>query len=266
MLSYPQIDPVILDIWGPISIRWYGLMYLVGFAAAWVMARARVARLGGTVAAKDVDDLIFYAAMGVVLGGRVGYVLFYNFSTFLENPAILLRIWEGGMSFHGGLLGVLLAMAMFARRLKIAFWDLMDFVAPLVPIGLGAGRMGNFINGELWGRATDVPWAMIFPTDALQLPRHPSQLYELFFEGAVLFVMLYFFSQKPKPRYAVSGMFALGYGAFRFGVEFFREPDADKGYYLGWMTMGQILSTPLMMVGVLLLLLAFRSSQPKALS
>lgn len=257
MLSYPTIDPVALQL-GPLKIHWYGLMYLIGFAAAWWLATRR-GKTADPVWDKDkISDLIFYGALGVVLGGRIGYTLFYSFGKFVSDPLIIFRIWEGGMSFHGGFLGVMLAMVFFARKYKVAYFDLMDFVAPIVPIGLGSVRIGNFINGELWGRVTDVPWAMVFPNGGA-LPRHPSQLYEFMLEGVALFVIVWFYSSKPRPRMAVSGVFALGYGCFRFFVEFYRQPDAHIGYLaFDWFTMGQLLSTPMIAVGIGLIWWAYK--------
>lgn len=251
MLPYPHIDPVAFSL-GPVKVHWYGLMYLVGFAAGWWLLRLR-ARRGEAWKPVQIDDLLFYGALGVVLGGRIGYVLFYNFSAFLADPLMLMRIWEGGMSFHGGLLGVLIALWLYARREKRQWLAVVDFLVPVVPIGLGAGRIGNFINAELWGRVTDVPWAMVFP-GAGPLPRHPSMLYEFFLEGVVLFIILWLYARKPRPLGAISGLFAIFYGVFRFLVEFVREPDAHIGYLaFGWVTMGQVLSLPLILVGVFLL-------------
>ncbi len=256
MLVHPNFDPVAVAI-GPLAVHWYGLMYLGGFAAAWWLARRRAARPGAAVTRAQIDDLIFYAALGVVLGGRLGYVLFYNFGQFLQQPLWLFKVWEGGMSFHGGLLGVILAMFLFARRHRIGFGRLLDFVAPLAPIGLGLGRLGNFIGQELWGRATDVPWAMLFPKDPSQLPRHPSQLYQFALEGVLLFAIVWWFSRRPRPTWAVSGLFALCYGLFRFGVEFFREPDSHIGLEaFGWMSRGQELSLPLIAAGAIALIYA----------
>ncbi len=258
MLTYPDIDPVALHIdafeifgWtiGPLNVHWYGLMYLFGFAAAWAVGVYRAKKEWSPVQKSQVEDMIFYAALGVVLGGRIGYVLFYNLEGFLENPVELFRVWEGGMSFHGGLLGVIIAMWLYSRKIKRSFLVLMDFGAPLVPIGLGLGRLGNFIGGELWGRATDVPWGMVFPKDSEQLVRHPSQLYQAFLEGLVLFVILFWFSRKPRPKAAVAALFLILYGLFRFLVEFFREPDAHIGYMFGWMTRGQLLSIPMILFG-----------------
>ncbi len=253
MLHYPAMNPIALQL-GFIKIHWYGLMYLIGIAGGWALLLWRSKQrpeLGWT--SEQISDLVFYATLGVVLGGRVGYMLFYDFSTLIHAPLTLFKIWEGGMSFHGGLLGVLLFMWLFARKSHKHFMDIMDFIAPVVPIGLAAGRLGNFINGELWGRVTDVPWAMVFP-NAGNLPRHPSQLYEFLLEGVVLFSVMWWYSSTPRPRYAVSGMFALGYGLARFFCEFFRQPDVQKGFIaFGWLTMGQLLCVPMVMVGVWLL-------------
>jgi len=254
MIPYPEIDPIALEL-GPLAIRWYGLMYLVGFVAAWWLGRRRAARPDSPVTAQQVDDLVFYGALGVILGGRIGYALFYGFDQVLRDPLSLLRVWEGGMSFHGGFLGVVAAMALYARRIQSGFFRLTDFIAPLVPIGLGAGRIGNFINGELWGKPTSVPWG--FVVDGVT--RHASQLYQAALEGLVLFALLWLYSSRRRPPMAVSGLFLLGYGVFRFAVEFFRLPDAHLGYLaFGWLTMGQVLSLPMILGGVLLLWLAHR--------
>jgi phosphatidylglycerol:prolipoprotein diacylglycerol transferase len=234
-------------------------MYLLGFLAGWALGRyrARQPRFGWTAA--QVDDLVFYIALGVILGGRMGYILFYGFDNFLQNPLVLFRVWEGGMSFHGGFLGVLLAMILFARKYQKPFWAAIDFIAPLIAPGILFGRIGNFINGELWGRVTDLPWGMVFSQTGDNLPRHPSQLYQAALEGLALFTIVWLFSAKPRPTMAVSGVFALSYGIFRFLVEFFRQPDPHLGYLaFGWLTMGQILSLPLIAVGVVLLSLAYR--------
>lgn len=267
MLNYPTIDPVALSLGpfelfgkalGPLEVHWYGVMYLLGFAGAWWLAVSRSSKAHSPVSKVQVEDLIVYGAMGVVLGGRCGYVLFYHFERFLSDPMWLLRVWEGGMSFHGGLIGVTLAMALYARKVKAPFFALTDFMVPLVPLGLGFGRLGNFIGQELWGRATDVSWGMVFPKDPLALARHPSQLYQAALEGVVLFVVLLWFSAKPKPRMAVSGLFLMLYGCFRFGVEFVREPDGHIGFdLLGWMTRGQLLSLPMMILGVALFVWAY---------
>lgn len=257
MLTHPQIDPVALQL-GPISVRWYGLMYLAGFLAAWWLARRRGPRADPPWSAEQVGDLIFYGALGVILGGRFGYVLFYNLSGLAQDPLMLFRIWEGGMSFHGGLLGVLAAMALFARRHGRGFFQVADFVAPLVPLGLCFGRIANFINAELWGRVTQVPWGMVFPGTDGQ-PRHPSQLYQAALEGLLLFALLWWFSARPRPPMAVSGLFLLGYGVARVLVEFFREPDAHLGLVaLDWLSMGQLLSLPMIVLGAMLLAMAYR--------
>ncbi len=258
MLVHPDFDPVAFAL-GPLQVRWYGLMYLLGFVAGWALGRYRAKRSGSGWTAEQVDDLVFYIALGVILGGRVGYILFYGFGSFLHNPLTLFRIWEGGMSFHGGFLGVLLAMALFARKYRRGFWPTVDFIAPLIAPGILFGRLGNFINGELWGRVTDLPWGMVFRQTGDGLPRHPSQLYEAALEGVALFVIVWLFSAKPRPTMAVSGVFALAYGIFRFLVEFVRQPDPQLGYLaFGWLTMGQVLSLPLIAVGAVLLSLAYR--------
>jgi phosphatidylglycerol:prolipoprotein diacylglycerol transferase len=250
MLNHPDIDPVAVAI-GPISVHWYGIMYLFAFASAWVLAMHRSKRVDSSLTIKQVEDLIVYGALGVVLGGRFGYVMFYNFGTWLEDPLWLFRVWEGGMSFHGGLLGVLVAMMIYGRKIGVKFPEMMDFTAVLVPAGLGFGRIGNFIGQELWGRETDVAWGMIFPRDPGALVRHPSQLYQAFLEGFVLFLILYWFSQKPRPRLAVSALFLICYGVFRFAVEFVRAPDAHiPELIFGWMTRGQLLTIPLIIGGL----------------
>lgn len=248
MLQYPHIDPIAFSL-GPLKVHWYGIMYLIGFASAWLLASYRARKPGSGWTQDQITDFIFYAALGVIIGGRVGYLLFYNLPDFLRHPWILFRVWDGGMSFHGGMLGVIFALWLYARKLGRSIWALTDFAAPLVPIGLFCGRIGNFINGELWGRVTDVPWAMVFPTGGPWL-RHPSQLYEALLEGVLLFVILWTFSIKPRPRFAVSALFLLCYGCFRFFVEFYRVPDPQYGYLaFGWLTMGQILSTPMIIIG-----------------
>lgn len=261
MLTHPNIDPVAVSL-GPLKIHWYGLMYLIGFAAAWWLAARRSRRAWAPINREQVDDLIFYGALGVVVGGRAGYVLFYNFDRFLQEPLWLFKLWEGGMSFHGGMLGVILVMVLYARYLGVAIGSLLDFVAPLVPIGLGMGRIGNFIGQELWGRVSDVPWAMIFPSDPSGLPRHPSQLYQAALEGLLLFVIVWVFSSKQRPPWSVGGLFLTGYGCFRFLVEFFRQPDSHIGFDLfGWMTRGQLLSLPMVLVGVALIIFAYRNNR-----
>lgn len=253
-----DIDPVAVAL-GPLTIHWYGLMYLVGFASAWYLGGLRARRPGSGWTEEQVSDLIFWGAIGVVLGGRFGYVVFYNFEQFLNDPLWLFAVWEGGMSFHGGLLGVIAAIGYFAHKYQKSYFDIGDFVAPLIPIGLGAGRLGNFIGGELWGRPTDQSWGVIFPRAGDALARHPSQLYEFVLEGVVLFMVLWFYSAKPRPKMAVSGMFLLCYGLFRSSVEFFRQPDVQLGYVaLDWLTMGQLLSLPMIVLGAVLVGLAYR--------
>ena len=257
MLTYPDIDPVAFSV-GPLLVRWYGLMYLFGFAGAYFLARSRARKPGSGWTEEQVGDLIFYGAMGVVLGGRFGYVLFYNFANFLNDPISLFYVWEGGMSFHGGLLGVLIALFLYGRKLGKTVFQVTDFIAPMVPIGLGAGRIGNFIGGELWGRTTDAPWGMVFP-GAGDLPRHPSQLYQAALEGVALFVILWWVSSKPKPRYVVTGTFGMFYGLFRFIIEFFRQPDQHLGFIaFDWLTMGQLLSLPMILLGALMIMWGYK--------
>ncbi len=253
MLTYPDIHPEIFRV-GPVAVRWYGLMYLIGFVAAWWLGRRRAARPDSGWTAMDVEDLIFYGVVGVILGGRLGYVMVYGIEYFLDDPLYLFRIWEGGMSFHGGLVGVLAAMGLFARRRNWNYFKVADFMAPLVPIGLGFGRVGNFINNELWGRETDLPWAFVVDGTA----RHPSQLYEAGLEGVVMFTVLWLYTSRRRPTMAASGLFMLLYGTFRFVVEFVRIPDEHLGYLaLDWLTMGQILSTPMIIIGIFWLWLAY---------
>jgi len=257
MLKYPEIDPVIFSF-GVVKVRWYGLMYVIGFLLAWWLARRRAVKSWSVIKPTQVDDLIFYAMLGVILGGRLGYCLVYGWDQLTSDPLYIFKITEGGMSFHGGLAGVIVAMWLFARRIECHVWDVTDFVAPLVPLGLGFGRIGNFINGELWGKPTDVPWA--FDVNGIGL--HPSQLYEAALEGLALFLILWWYSGRPRPRMAVSGMFLLCYGLFRFGVEFYRVPDAHLSYLaLGWVTMGQVLSTPMILFGILMLVLSQRRKE-----
>ena len=282
MPYFHDINPIAVSL-GPVSIHWYGLMYVLGGLFAWWLGKRRLAQGRLPVNYEQYSDLIFYGMIGVILGGRIGYMLFYGFEQILENPLALFKVWEGGMSFHGGLLGVVAAGWFWSRRNNIHFFDTMDFVSPLVPIGLGFGRLGNFVGGELWGQKTDLAWGVIFPRalehlnksqaelvamyQAGQLngeARHPSQLYEMLLEGVVLFLVLWFYSASPRRRYALSGLFALLYGVFRFGVEFVRQPDAQLGYLaLGWLTMGQILSLPLILLGLYLLWLSRRQPQPQ---
>jgi len=258
MIQYPGFDPIAFAL-GPVKVHWYGVMYLVGFAAAWWLGRVRAARPGSTWKAVDVDDFIFFAMLGVILGGRVGYVLFYGLQYWAGDLLYPLKIWEGGMSFHGGLLGVMVAIAIFALRRGRHVGDVFDFAAPVPGIGLLAGRIGNFINGELWGRQTDVPWG--FQVDGQV--RHATQLYEAVLEGLVLFAVLWWFTAGQRPRYAASGLFLALYGASRITVEFWRVPDAHIGYLLGdWLTMGQVLSLPMLLGGIALLVLAYRRNEP----
>ena len=258
MLIHPDFDPIAFSL-GPLHVRWYGLMYLLGFLAGWALGRYRAKQPHSGWTAEQMDDVVFYIALGVILGGRVGYLLFYSFSNFLSDPLMLFRVWEGGMSFHGGFLGVLVAMVLFSGKYQKPFWVTVDFIAPLIAPGILFGRLGNFINGELWGKVTDLPWGMVFRQTGDQLPRHPSQLYEAALEGVALFLIVWLFSAKPRPTMAVSGVFALSYGVFRLLVEFVRQPDPQLGYLaFGWVTMGQLLSLPLMAVGVMLLALAYR--------
>ncbi len=255
MLTAPDIDPIAIAI-GPLAIRWYGLMYLVGFLGGALLGVMRAKRPGSGWNPAEVWDLLFHIALGVVIGGRLGYALFYQGGYYLSRPWEILYVWTGGMSFHGGLIGVGIALALFARQRGKGLLEVADFVAPLVPLGLFAGRIGNFINHELWGRVTDVPWAMVFPA-AGPLPRHPSQLYEAALEGVVLFVVLWIYAARPRPAGAVTGVFLVVYALGRFVVEFAREPDAHLGpVALGWLTMGQLLSLPMLAVGLWLLIRA----------
>lgn len=257
MLQYPDIDPVAFSV-GSFKVHWYGIMYLCAFVTAWLIAMRRAQQPDSLITKSQVENLITYGAFGVILGGRFGYVVFYNFDYWLTDPLWLFRVWEGGMSFHGGLLGVIVAMMVYARRINKPFISLMDFVAPMVPLGLGFGRLGNFIGQELWGRVTDVPWAIVFPKamDPEGVGRHPSQLYQAFLEGLVLFAIIYWFSAKPRPRGAVSGVFLIVYASFRFAIEFVREPDRGVALIAG-MTRGQLLCVPMLAVGVCLIIYAY---------
>ena len=258
MLVHPQFDPVAIHLFGPLAIRWYGLMYLVGFALLWLGGRyALKTRPHTGMTRQHFDDLLFYGILGVILGGRLGYVLFYKLADYFAEPWKIFYVWEGGMSFHGGFLGVIIAMWWFAKSRGLRWLAITDFIAPLVPLGLGAGRLGNFINAELWGRATTGPWAMVFP-NVDRVPRHPSQLYEFALEGIVLFCVLWWFAAKPRPRGAVSACFLIGYGLFRFAVEFTREPDSFLGLLAFGLTMGQWLSLPMVVAGLLLLGWSYR--------
>lgn len=276
-IVFPNIDPVIFSI-GPVALHWYGLMYLVGFVFALWLAKRRAGKANSGWTKDGIENLLYIGFLGVFIGGRLGYVLFYNLPVFLNNPLYLFKVWDGGMSFHGGLIGVICAMWWFARRTHRHFFQVSDFVAPLIPFGLGMGRIGNFINGELWGRVTlDTPWAMLFPGSRGEdiqvvsqdpsllpileqygvLPRHPSQLYEMFFEGIILFIILNLFIHKLRPMGSVSGLFLIGYGVFRIFVEFFRQPDAQLGL-LGGISMGQILSVPMIIIGIFMMIWAYK--------
>jgi len=275
MFNYPQFDPVALSL-GPLKVHWYGLMYLLGFFGIWVLGRYRASDPSSGWNARMVDDIVFYGILGTILGGRLGYMFFYGLDQLIANPLNALKIWEGGMSFHGGLIGVSIALWLFSRRHGTGFWQVTDFVAPLVPLALFTGRIGNFINGELWGHPTDAPWSMRVPCERFgeycgglppgtewSPPLHASQLYEAALEGLVLSLILWIFSARPRPTMAVSGLFLLGYGVFRVLVEFVRRPDAHIGYLaFDWLTLGQVLTLPMVLLGVLLLILAYRGSRP----
>ncbi|MEL7023185.1 MAG: prolipoprotein diacylglyceryl transferase [Pseudomonadota bacterium] len=257
MLVYPDIDPVALSV-GPLKLHWYGLTYLAGFVLSFFFARYRARRDDTPVEPGEVEDLIFYGALGVIVGGRVGYLLFYGWANIADDWRYIYRVWEGGMSFHGGLLGVLVAMALFARRKGRTFFEITDFVAVFTPLGLFCGRIGNFINGELWGAETQLPWG--FLVDGVV--RHPSMLYEALLEGVVLFLVLAWYSRKPRSIGRVSGLFLIGYGSFRVLVEFVRIPDSHIGYFAGdWLTMGQILSAPMIAFGMYLFLRPIRDAR-----
>jgi phosphatidylglycerol:prolipoprotein diacylglycerol transferase len=269
MLTYPHINPIAISIGpvfgiGPLRVHWYGIMYLIGFVAAWLLARYRARRPGSTWTALDIDDLIFYCAMGVILGGRIGWCIFYGHDEIAKNWLNVLHIWDGGMSFHGGLLGVTAAGWLFARIKKKHFADVLDFVAPLPGVGLMAGRFGNFINGELWGKQTTLPWGFrVVDPDGQVVVRHASQLYEAALEGLVLFLILWWFTSKPRPRLAPIGLFLVVYGLARFAVEWVRLPDANIGYLVGdWLTMGMLLTLPMILGGAIMLAIAYRRDQP----
>ncbi len=257
MLTHPQFNPIALEL-GPIAIRWYGLMYLVAFAGFYFLGRHRLkqerfAKATG-MDARSLEDLLFYGALGVVLGGRLGYVLFYKPAYYLSHPAEILAVWQGGMSFHGGFIGVCIAVLLYSRKRSLSLAAVADFVAPLAPLGLAAGRLANFINGELWGRASTLPWAMVFPQAGDGIARHPSQLYQFAGEGLLLLIVMWWYSSKPRQPWAVTGMFLLGYGVLRFLAEFAREPDSFLGYFAGGITMGQLLCLPMIAIGTWLLL------------
>ena len=282
MFNYPSIDPVIFTI-GPVAVHWYGLMYVIGFGAAWILARKRAAQPISTWTPIEVDDLIFYSAIGVILGGRIGWLAFYGLEQALADPLMMVQIWKGGMSFHGGLLGVIASVAWFAYRRRRRVSDVLDFLAPLPGLGIFAGRIGNFINGELWGKQTTSPLGVVLDASALQgeqrtqvlslcnrlnvdpcvLQVHASQLYQGLLEGLLVFLVLWFYTSTPRPRFAPSAVFLIGYGICRFVVEFVRIPDENRGYlFFGWVTMGQVLSAPMILVGVALLVMAYQRGQP----
>lgn len=264
VIPYPEIDPVLVHL-GPLSIRWYALAYIVGLVIGWQIVRRLCERPPKVLSPLKIDDFLLWAALGVILGGRLGYVLFYKPLFYLANPLAIFTLWEGGMSFHGGMLGVIVAMLWYSYRRHIHPGRLWDFVAPLAPLGLFLGRIANFFNEELWGRPTNLPWAMVFRTDPQHLPRHPSQLYEAFLEGIMLFAILWTYSRKPRPPYAVGGLFLFFYGLFRFVVEFVREPDVQIGFAaFGWMSRGQELSLPMIIIGAALFIYAYRRRSPSA--
>ncbi|MBS0290429.1 MAG: prolipoprotein diacylglyceryl transferase [Proteobacteria bacterium] len=254
MLQYPEINPVILHITDALQIRWYGVMYLLGFGICWLAIRLRTKTLPSWKTTDKLNDLIFYSALGVILGGRIGYMLFYSLPNWIASPTELFKIWQGGMSFHGGLIGVIVSTWFFCKRYHDPFWEIGDIITPSIPLALAMGRIGNFINGELWGRMSEVPWAMVFP-NAGPFPRHPSQLYAVLLEGVFLFCVLWIYSSQPRKTGAVSGLFLVGYGCVRIFEEFFRQPDPQYGYIaFGWLTMGQILCLPMIIFGLYLLL------------
>lgn len=255
-MTYPTIDPVFLRL-GPLEFRWYGLMYIIGFIAAYFIISSVARRRRLPLNKEEAGDYLFAAALGVILGGRLGYIIFYNLAFYLANPLKVFAIWEGGMSFHGGLLGAIAATALFARRKNMGFFEFSDVCVLSGPVGLGLGRIGNFINGELYGRVTDVPWGMVFPGGG-PIPRHPSQLYEAFLEGPVLFVLLWILSRKEPPAGVVSWAFIAGYGLFRFVVEFFREPDIQLGFVVQHFSMGQVLSLPMAILGGVMVWWSYR--------
>jgi len=263
MLTYPGFDPVALSFHG-LKVRWYGLMYVIGFLAAWWLGRRRAARPDSTWTPLEVDDLVFYAVFGVILGGRIGWLVFYGQQALADDPSYWYKIWQGGMSFHGGLIGVLVALLVLARRHKRAFGDVLDFTAPLPTLGIAAGRIGNFINGELWGKETTVPWGFaVRGSDGVVRVLHPSQLYEGALEGLALFAILWWFTSRPRPRWAPAGLFLLCYGSFRILIEFVRVPDEQLGYLAGdWLTMGISLSLPMVLAGLALLGYAYHRDQP----
>ena len=256
MMTLPDFDPIAIEI-GPLAVHWYGMAYLVGILSAIILGRVRARQPHSPIPRPVVLDLVLYCAFGAIIGGRLGYALFYHFLEYATNPLAILKVWEGGMSFHGGLIGAILGVWMFGKRFTIPLLKLTDFLSPFCAVGFFFGRMANFINQELWGRPTEVSWAVIFPADPLGLGRHPSQLYEAALEGLVLFIILWLYSAKARPTGAVSSLFLIGYGTFRIIVEFFREPDAVPGFVISdWGTMGQVLSVPVLVGGLILFMLA----------
>lgn len=260
MLQFPNFDPVAIRL-GPLAIHWYGLMYLTAFASAWLLGRWRISHGKTRLTLKDLEDIIFYGVLGVIVGGRLGYVVFYKPIYYLSHPVEIFYLWEGGMSFHGGLLGVLAMVTWLARSRKYKWLEVSDFVAPLIPLGLAAGRLGNFINGELWGRPSTLSWSMVFPQSGDGIARHPSQLYQLGLEGLLLFALVWWFANKPRPTGQVSAVFMMGYGFFRFIAEYAREPDDFLGLLAASLSMGQWLSLPMIAAGAVL----FKLSRQKTI-
>jgi phosphatidylglycerol:prolipoprotein diacylglycerol transferase len=262
MIPYPHIDPVLLAL-GPLKIRWYGIAYVVGFLSAWSLAKRRASRPGSTWTMVDVEDLIFFSVFGVVLGGRLGYLCFYGQDQLARDPSYWYKVWEGGMSFHGGLIGVLLAMCFFAYRRTRSIGDVFDFVAPIPGIGILCGRIANFVNSELWGKATDLPWGFAVPTERGVVVLHASQLYEGLLEGLLMFVIMWTFTSRPQPRWVPAGLFLVLYAIFRIMVEFVRVPDSQLGYLAGgWLTMGILLSIPMLVVGIAMMALGYARRTP----
>ncbi len=261
MIIFPDIDPVAIDL-GVLQIRWYGISYICGILLAWYLLKYKAkSKPDLDWSAEQVSDLVYYATLGVILGGRLGSVIFYNLPYYLANPFDILKVWQGGMSFHGGLLGVALSTWYYSHKVNKTFFNTTDFLIPVVPVGLFFGRIANFINAELWGAPTSLPWGIVFP-NAGGIPRHPSQLYEALLEGLLLFIIMWFYSSRQRPRMAVSGVFLLGYGVFRSAVEFVREPDRNIGYLIGdWLTMGQVLSLPMIIIGSILIYLAYTKNK-----
>ncbi len=262
MIPYLNINPIAFKV-GPLKVYWYGLMYLFSFAIGWLLIKYRAKKFNTGWTSTQISDLVFFIAVGVIAGARIGYMLFYNLPNFIHAPWIILKIWDGGMSFHGGLLGVIFMLWWWSKRNNESVFTMTDFLAPIVPIGLAAGRLGNFINGYLFGRVTDMPWAMVFPAGG-PLPRHPSPIYEFLLEGVFLFIILWTYSARQRPRMAVSGLFLLGYGCLRWVCEFFRQPDPQLGFIAGgWLTMGQLLSVPMIVGGIFVLWFAYRRVKKK---